>query len=289
MKTTLRFDQISCRLEVEGLPDVSAGQDQEAVGIVTGWTLRWAGRPELEGRKEHLECLMTVVLPYARHLLSGVQRRFGKESEPVEIGPHQDGGHELLLRSSQPDTPPLRLRLDDAELIDLVRVLDQVRSDPRLRLELPVPRSRPLRLRELDQRRPLARRLAAPMGGAFALMTCAGLALSLTQPLPSLFRPTRQSSATPTATPNRVDPPGRSPGELSLTIEGESWLEVSQIDGTSLFAGIGKGVLRFPLGAGLKVRAGRPDLVLAQAGDGPARLLGKIDEIDWQRFGTSPP
>ncbi|MEB3261991.1 MAG: DUF4335 domain-containing protein [Cyanobacteriota bacterium] len=278
MKTTLRFDQISCRLEVEGLPDVSAGQDHEAVGIVTGWSLRWAGRPELEGRKEHLQALMGVVLPYARHLLSGVQRRFGLESEPVEIGPHPDGGHELLLRSSQPDTPPLRLRLDDAELSDLVRVLDQLRCDSRLKLELPVPRSRPLRLRELDQRRPLARRLVAPMGGAFALVTCAGLAFTLSQPLPSLFRQPRQ------AAPARVDAPSRKPGELILTVDGESWLEVSQLDDTRLFAGIGTGVLRFPLGSGLKVRAGRPDLVKAQLGSGPAEVLGQISDLDWRRF-----
>jgi hypothetical protein len=77
MKTTLRFDQLSCRLQVEGLPDVSVGQSGEVVGIITGWTLEWAGRPELEGRKHHLLALMGVVLPYARHLLSGVQRRFG--------------------------------------------------------------------------------------------------------------------------------------------------------------------------------------------------------------------
>ena len=63
MKTTLRFDQLSCRLQVEGLPDVSVGQSGEVVGIITGWTLEWAGRPELEGRKHHLLALMGVVLP----------------------------------------------------------------------------------------------------------------------------------------------------------------------------------------------------------------------------------
>ncbi|MEB3307250.1 MAG: DUF4335 domain-containing protein [Cyanobacteriota bacterium] len=282
MKTTLRFDQISCRLEVEGLPDVSAGQDPESVGIVTGWSLRWAGRPELEGSKEHLEALMTVVLPYARHLLSGVRRRFGKEPEPVEIGPHPEGGHELLLRSSQPDTPPLKLKLDDAELIDLVRVLDQLRHDARLRIELPVPGSRPLRLHERNQRRPLARRLAAPVGGALTLLTSAGLVLSLSQPLTQLNRQTRRASA------ERVDPPARKPAELTLRVNGESWLEVSRFDGTPIFAGIGSGELRYPLGSGLKVRAGRPDLVVVQTGSGPAQELGKITEINWKRFEPEP-
>lgn len=202
MKTTLRFDQISCRLQVEGLPDVSAGHGADAVGILTGWTLQWAGRPELEGRKEHLQALMAVVLPYARHLISGVQRRFGEASEPVEIGPHPAGGHGLLLRSSQPDTPPLEIRLDDAELADLVRVLDQLRADPRLKLPIAVPASQPLRARELEQRTPLVQRLAAPLGGALALVLVAavGLLLPVPRPLPELEPKPRPATAAP-ATP----------------------------------------------------------------------------------------
>ena len=202
MKTTLRFDQISCRLQVEGFPDVSAGQSADAVGILTGWSLQWAGRPELEGRKEHLEALMAVVLPYARHLISGVQRPFGAEPDPVEIAPHPEGGHQLLLRSSQPDTAPLTVRLDDAELADLVRVLDQLRQDPRLKLPIPVPEPLPLRARELEQRRPLLERIAAPLGGAVALALVAGVGLLLPVPRPlpgnqPAARPAAEAPATP--------------------------------------------------------------------------------------------
>ena len=35
MKQTLQYDQLSCRLKVEGLPDVSVGQGGEALGIIT--------------------------------------------------------------------------------------------------------------------------------------------------------------------------------------------------------------------------------------------------------------
>lgn len=210
MKTTLRFDQISCRLQVEGLPDVSAGQGPDCVGILMGWTLQWAGRPELEGRKEHLEALMAVVLPYARHLISGVQRSFGTAPQPVEIGPHAEGGHALLLRSSQPDTPPLEVRLDDAELADLVRVLDQLRADPRMKLPIEVPASLPLRARELEQRTPLLQRLAAPVGGALALALVAGVGLLLPvpRPLPETELKPRPATSAP-ATPVR---PGSTTG-----------------------------------------------------------------------------
>ena len=204
MKTTLRFDQLSCRLLVEGFPDVSAGQAGEVIGILTGWTLQWAGRPELEGRKEHLQALMAAVLPYARHLISGVRRSFGGGEQPVEIGPDGDGGHRLRLRSSQPDTPPLELRLDDAELADLVRVLDELRHDPRLTVKLEVPTCLPLSAREVVERTPRRQRLAAPAGGALALalLAAVGLLLPTPRPLPEpQATPAKPAAPAATATP----------------------------------------------------------------------------------------
>lgn len=185
MKQTFRYDQVSCRLQLEGLPDVSAGHDVSSIGILSGWTLAWAGRPELEGRREHLLAMMQVVLPYARQLISGMARPVGQESAPVEIAPATDGGHSLLLRSSQPDTPPLSLHLDDAELADLVRVLDQVRLDPRVRVNWEVPEPRPLRPREVLERQPLAQRLAGPVGGVLALLVAGSLAWMVPEPKPA--------------------------------------------------------------------------------------------------------
>lgn len=200
MKKTLRYDQLSCRLQVEGFPDVSIGQSGEAVGIITGWTLQWAGRPELEGRKEHLLSLMQVVFPYARHLISGVVRPFGSAEGPVTIGPNAaGGGHLLKLISSQPDTAPLSMELDDGELSDLLRVLDSLRLDPRLQLELPVPDPRPLRPREVLERVPRRQRLVAPLGGAVAVALAAGLGLLL--PVPSPAPSTPSTAPAPAAAP----------------------------------------------------------------------------------------
>lgn len=184
VKQTLRYDQVSCRLQVEGLPDVSIGQGGEALGIITGWSLRWSGRPELEGRKEHLLALMAVVLPYARHLISGVARPFGGAESPVTIAPREQGGHSLELRSSQPDVAPLTVELDDAELADLVRVLDQLRLDARLQVKLELPEPQPLHPREVLERVPLRRRLVAPLGGAAAVAAAAALGLLLPEPRP---------------------------------------------------------------------------------------------------------
>lgn len=190
MKQTLTYQPHSfgahaCRLRVEGFPDVSSGQGGEALGIITGWCLDWVGHPQLEGRREHLQALMATVIPYARHLLSGVPRAMGEENDPVSIGPLPAGGHQMQLRSSQPDTPALEVTLDDAELADLVRVLDQCRLDPRIQLPLPVPESLPLPARELRDRIPLRRRLSGPVGGLAALALATGASTLLPTPRPS--------------------------------------------------------------------------------------------------------
>jgi hypothetical protein len=185
VKQTVRYDQLSCRLQLEGLPDVSAGQEADRIGILSGWSLSWAGRPQLEGRREHLLALMQVVLPYARLLISGVRRPQGQDGAlPVQIGPLENGGHQLMLRSSQPDTQPLTIELDDAELADLVRVLDQARLDGRLALTWELPEPEPLRAREVLDRQPILQRLAAPLGGAVAMAMVAALAWMLPTPRP---------------------------------------------------------------------------------------------------------
>jgi hypothetical protein len=137
---------------------------------------------------------MQVVMPYARHLLSGVARPFGDEPSPVLIAP-RDEGHQLMLRSSQPNTEPLTLQLDDAELADLVRCLDLLRNDARVLVPFDLPQPQPLRRRELLNREPLRRRLAAPLVGVGALLL-AGLVAWMV-PLPKA----PPASPAPVATP----------------------------------------------------------------------------------------
>jgi len=200
MKLTNRYEQTSCRLQVEGLPDRSAGQGDQTIGILTGFSLDLAGHTELEGQREHLQAMVAAVLPYARQLLSGVPRTCGAEGDPVAISPHS-GRHQLELRSSQPDTPPLTLLLDDAELADLVRCLDQLRLDPRLALPFEQPPLQPLRRRELRHRQPLAQRVAAPLVGMGVLV----LSAVVSALLPLQQRP----SSAPAANPSAVSSPQR--------------------------------------------------------------------------------
>lgn len=185
MKLSYRYEQNSCRLRLEGLPDLSAGQGPDGIGILSSWDLAMLGHHELEGKREHLQALLQAVLPYARHLVSGVPRRFGAEGGPVQIEPAASGeaaNHRLRLFSSQPDTPPLELCLDDAELADLVRCLDQLRLDPRVQLGFDLPLPQPLHRRDILERIPLRQRLASPLVGMAALVVTASLGLMLPVP-----------------------------------------------------------------------------------------------------------
>ena len=191
LKTTYQYEQTAARLVVEGFPDLSAGHSSDAVGILSSWRLQLVGAPELEGTRDHLEALMAAVMPYARHRLSGVQRRFGQESGFVSIGPNQTN-HLLELRSSREGVEPLQLELDDAELADLVRCLDRLRLDSRVKLTWTFPAERPLHRQEIVDRVPLQKRLGPPLLAGVAL-ACT-MATAWLVPLP---QETKETSTEP--------------------------------------------------------------------------------------------
>ena len=192
LKTTYQYEQTAARLVVEGFPDLSAGHSSDAVGILSSWRLQLVGAPELEGTRDHLEALMAAVMPYARHRLSGVQRRFGQESGFVSIGPNQTN-HLLELRSSREGVEPLQLKLDDAELADLVRCLDQLRIDSRVKLTWTFPEDRPLQRQEIVDRIPLQKRLGPPLLAGVAL--ACSIATGWLVPLPEEIKETSPAPA----------------------------------------------------------------------------------------------
>tara|TARA_Y100001968_G_C19211128_1_gene644817 strand:+ start:61 stop:690 length:630 start_codon:yes stop_codon:yes gene_type:complete len=129
------YNQNSISLQIEGFPDFSIGQNNETIGILTDWKLQIAGYPELQGKKEHLQELLNVIYPYCRYYLLGIINYNDNidNSQPVSIF-HIEEGHQLILRSSQKQLSPLKIVLDDAELVDLVNCLDKFRNDYRIKL-----------------------------------------------------------------------------------------------------------------------------------------------------------
>ena len=137
-----RFDQNSSSLELDGMPDVSNGDSENTIGILSSWTLKIIGSPTLEGEKDHLENLMQVILQYSRSYISGIRKTFISKKSIVTISPF-GSSHKLLLNSTKKDVKPLEIILDDSELSDLTQCLDLLRFDSRFNLNWNITFDRP--------------------------------------------------------------------------------------------------------------------------------------------------
>ena len=111
---------------------------------------------------------------------------------------------------------------------------------------------------------------------------------------PQASRPASAPAATSNRSPAPIGalapaaPSRTAPDALVLQSRQPSWLEVRDAAGVTLFRGTFTGEKRFPMGQGLRVLAGRPDLVTATAGSQAPRSLGRIDQVMWRTFMTTP-
>ena len=137
-----RFVQNSSSLELDGMPDVSNGDSENIIGILSSWTLKIIGSPLLEGEKEHLDNLMQGILQYSISYVSGFRKTFISNKKIVTLSPYGIS-HKLLLKSTKKGVNPLEIILDDSELSDLTRCLDDLRYDPRVSISWDINQERP--------------------------------------------------------------------------------------------------------------------------------------------------
>jgi hypothetical protein len=192
----IRLEQSLCRLELSGLPDVSLLASSDAnqrIDILTSWELSLGQRASLQGKLDHLQALVQTVLPYVRLLVSSQAKPCGGGQSPVSLQPSGQG-HLLQLRSSQADTSPLELQLDDAELADLSHCLDQLLVDPRLGVKLEVDQPQPLRHHDHWRAERQTSGWVAP-SAAVAALALAGL-MAAVLPLPDRSNPAANPAAT---------------------------------------------------------------------------------------------
>ena len=200
LKLAYRYDQTAARLMVEGLPDISADHGQGVIGILSSWKLQFVDLQNWRGGANTSKpCSPRFFLTPVT--CCRVSRPCGGPESPVSLSLL----HPLVVTScscaaaSQPGVEPLSIQLDDAELADLVRCLDAMRLDPRVQIAWVAQNDRPLARRELAERIPLMKRIAAPVLGGSALVAAALLVSLL--PLPSL-KPTKPAAEpTPTSSP----------------------------------------------------------------------------------------
>ena len=145
-------------------------------------------------------------------------------------------------------------------------------------------------------RGPLPYRLA--LGAAVAALAAFGLvqrqlAPGSPQRDPQPPRPTREAALVATAAaPIQAASPG-SPAdgagparaqELLVIASGPSWIELRDSQWRAVYRALLKGSKRFNLGAGLSLKAGRPELLRLQLGSGPARALPPREWGTWHHF-----
>ena len=107
---------------------------------------------------------------------------------------------------------------------------------------------------------------------------------------------TGSATATPTSTSTSTEtttatssPAAANQMSLNLQAAEASWLEVRSGSGVLLFRGFFNGARRFPLQAGLRLLAGRPDLIEVSGASHPARKLGPISAVVWYSFPAPTP
>jgi cytoskeletal protein RodZ len=103
---------------------------------------------------------------------------------------------------------------------------------------------------------------------------------------------TGSATATPTSTETTTatsSPAAANQMSLNLQAAEASWLEVRSGSGVLLFRGFFNGARRFPLQAGLRLLAGRPDLIEVSGASQPARKLGPISAVVWYTFPAPTP
>jgi hypothetical protein len=64
---------------------------------------------------------------------------------------------------------------------------------------------------------------------------------------------------------------------------------VQTVGGQSLFRGNFSGERSFPMGQGLRVLSGRPDLVSVRLGNAKPQRLGPIEQVIWRSFKVPAP
>lgn len=127
-------------------------------------------------------------------------------------------------------------------------------------------------------RRPVG--LIALAGGVLLALVVFGLQALVTRritPASKLALPKPEVPAVPSN-------PAASSGRLTLQASGgESWVLVEDFNGGKMYDAIleaGQSHV-LPIGGGIRLRSGRPDLLMVGVEDQPAKPLGRVSDLDW--------
>lgn len=131
LQNKLIFNQSSVSLEIIGLPDLSDNEGKDQISIISQWRLQIIDKPLIEGNKDHLISIMNAFYVYTNYLINNENSTY--ESKLINIKADNLFTHYVLLKSSKPDVEPLKLKIGNSILTDIINCFDQLNSSNKVR------------------------------------------------------------------------------------------------------------------------------------------------------------
>ena len=131
LQNKLIFNQSSVSLEIIGLPDYANNEKKNQISIISKWKLIIIDKPLIEGNIDHLSSIMGAFYSYANFLINNESAFY--ESQFIDIKAENYFTHNVLLKSSKPNVKPLKIKIGNSVLSDIINCFDQFNSSSKER------------------------------------------------------------------------------------------------------------------------------------------------------------
>ena len=131
LQNQLIFNQSSVKLEIIGLPDYANKENKSQISIISQWKLMIIDKPLIEGNIDHLSSIMGAFYSYANFLINNDNAFY--ESKFIDIKAENYFTHNVLLKSSKPNVKPLKIKIGNSVLSDIINCFDQFNSSIKVR------------------------------------------------------------------------------------------------------------------------------------------------------------
>ncbi len=136
LQNKLIFNQSSVRLEIIGLPDYANNENKDQISIISQWKLMIINKPLIEGNIDHLSSIIGAFYSYSNFLINNENAFY--ESKFIDIKAENYFTHNILLKSSKPNIKPLKIKIGNSVLSDIIHCFDQFNSSIKVRKVNPV-------------------------------------------------------------------------------------------------------------------------------------------------------
>ena len=132
LQNKISFNQSSVSLEIIGLPDYSKNEKDDQISIISEWKLFIIDKPLIEGNINHLNLIMDAFYTYSTFLINDEFENY--ESKLIDIKFENFFTHSVLLKSSKPNVKPLKMKIGNSVLADIINCFDQLKFSKNVKI-----------------------------------------------------------------------------------------------------------------------------------------------------------